>query len=491
VGRYPHLILHRRRWMVRMIIPADARPLLGQSVFKISTGETDEHRAVAKAAPIIAGLKDRIRIARTTLRKPIETKADELAAAYQARQPADAPATQAFVLADVITYVLQEEGHTWADYGRRVCDAGYDTYVGLRSLRGGDAAGAKVDAITQPTTPFLKYLDDWKPHAGLKIRPLDQAISTLHEFSGAVKQSIEGLEAKHVQAWIDGLINPDAETGLTAKTVGRKLSELRNYWRYLQSRQIVPEDKLPFANRRVKDPANRRKTKEEKRQRFRPESVVRLWQEAQRQNDPELAKVIKIAAYSGARIEGVVQLKTTDIRTDPDTRIRFMCMIDKTAAGDRFVPVHPKLGKLIDDAIKQADRDGYLIRSDAQNKYAERSQPIGKRFGRLKSALGFDGRYVFHSMRKTVASLFQDAGCEEAVAADIIGHNKPTMTYGLYGGETRMDLRAKWLAKAIHYPAIKDVHHPESDQTGTHLRPNAQPARPRSISGEVPRDTEH
>jgi hypothetical protein len=39
------------------------------------------------------------------------------------------------------------------------------------------------------------------------------------------------------------------------------------------------------------------------------------------------------------------------------------------------------------------------------------------------------------------------------VAADIIGHNKPTMTNGLYGGETRMDLRARWLAKAIRYPS--------------------------------------
>jgi integrase len=491
VGRYPHLILHRRRWMVRMIVPADVRPLIGQSVFKISTGETDEHRAVAKAGPIIAGLKDSIRTARATLKKPIETKAAELAAAYQARPPTDPPATQVIILEDIITFVLQQEGHSWADYGRRVREAGYDTYAGLRSLRGGDAAGAKVDAITQPTTPFLKYLDDWKPHAGLKMRPLDQAISTLHEFSDAVKPAIEGLEAKHVQAWIDGLINPDAETGLTAKTVGRKLSELRNYWRYLQSRQIVPEDKLPFANRRVKDPASRRKTKEEKRQRFRPESIVRLWQEAERQDDVELSKVIKIAAYSGARIEGVVQLKTADIRTDPDSHIKFMRMVDKTAAGDRFVPVHPKLGKLIDDAITHADRDGYLIRSDARNKYDERSQPIGKRFGRLKTALGFDGRYVFHSMRKTVASLFQDAGCEETVAADIIGHNKPTMTYGLYGGETRMDLRAKWLAKAIRYPAVKDVHHPEPDRTGTHLRPNARPARPRSISGEVPHDTEH
>ena len=175
-----------------------------------------------------------------------------------------------------------------------------------------------MDAIIGKATFFLRYLEDWKPHAALKPRPLDQAISTLKEFAGAVKQPIEKLEAKHVQAWIDDLINPDGDKGLTAATVGRKLSELRNYWRYLQSRQIVPEDKLPFAGRRVRDPVARRKTKEEQRQRFRPEDVVRLWKEAERRGDAELVKTITIAAYSGARIEGVAQLKVTDIRTDPD-----------------------------------------------------------------------------------------------------------------------------------------------------------------------------
>jgi integrase len=150
-------------------------------------------------------------------------------------------------------------------------------------------------------------------------------------------------------------------------------------------------------------------------------------------------------------------LKVSDIGIDPDTQIRFMKMVDKTAAGDRFVPIHPKLSKLIDDAVNQADQSGYLIQSDAKNKYGERSQPLGKRFGRIKSGLGFDERFVFHSIRKTVAALFQDAECKEGVAADIVGHNKPTMTYGLYGGETRMDLRARWLAKAIRYPASSSV----------------------------------
>jgi integrase len=176
--------------------------------------------------------------------------------------------------------------------------------------------------------------------------------------------------------------------------------------------------------------------------------------------DAPLAAAIMIAAYSGARIEGVAQLRTTDIRVDPETCIRFMRMIDKTAAGDRYVPVHPRIAGLMDQLIANADADGYLIHSNARNKYRERSQPIGKRFGRLKSDQGFDERYVFHSVRKTVTHLFETAECPLGVAKDIIGHVKTDMTFGLYSGETRMDHRAQWLAKAIRYPSLTEAHHP-------------------------------
>jgi hypothetical protein len=117
-------------------------------VFKISSRETDEHRAVAKAGPIIAGIKDRIRTARATLKKPVEAKAEELAAAYRARQSADPSSAQVFVLSDVIAFVLRQQGHSWADYGRQVRDAGYDAHTALRLLPGGDAVADAVDAIT-------------------------------------------------------------------------------------------------------------------------------------------------------------------------------------------------------------------------------------------------------------------------------------------------------------------------------------------------------
>ena len=38
------------------------------------------------------------------------------------------------------------------------------------------------------------------------------------------------------------------------------------------------------------------------------------------------------------------------------------------------------------------------------NKYGERSNAIGKRFGRLKTKLGYGEDYVFHSFRKGFAT---------------------------------------------------------------------------------------
>ena len=66
---------------------------------------------------------------------------------------------------------------------------------------------------------------------------------------------------------------------------------------------------------------------------------------------------------------------------------------------------------------------------------------IGKRFGRLKTKLGFGKQHVFHSIRKTAATVFEQAGVPEGVTADIIGHEKQTMTYGLYPGGTSVKQR--------------------------------------------------
>ena len=48
--------------------------------------------------------------------------------------------------------------------------------------------------------------------------------------------------------------------------------------------------------------------------------------------------------------------------------------------------------------------------------------------------MGFDDRHVFHSIRKTVVTILEDKGVSENVVADIVGHEKNTITFGLYSG---------------------------------------------------------
>ena len=95
------------------------------------------------------------------------------------------------------------------------------------------------------------------------------------------------------------------------------------------------------------------------------------------------------------------------------------------------VPIHRDIKQFV-VSLKETSTDGYLLSGLTNNKYGDRSNALGKRFGRLKTKLEFGQNHVFHCFRNTVARKFEDAGVAETVAARILGHEFATMTYGLY-----------------------------------------------------------
>lgn len=141
-----------------------------------------------------------------------------------------------------------------------------------------------------------------------------------------------------------------------------------------------------------------------------------------------LSGLIQIGAYTGARIEEICALKTAKVEAD-----RLHIEDAKTEAGWRTIPIHPHIADLVAD-LKAKSADGYLLSDLTYNKYGDRSNAIGKQFGRLKTRLGYGPDYVFHSLRKGVASQLEAAGVPENVAARLLGHEFRTMTYGLYAG---------------------------------------------------------
>jgi hypothetical protein len=85
------------------------------------------------------------------------------------------------------------------------------------------------------------------------------------------------------------------------------------------------------------------------------------------------------------------------------------------------------------------------------SKYGDRSDAIGKRFGKMKTKAKFSKAHVFHSIRKTVVTLLENAGVLENISADIVGHEKPRITYGLYSGGASLEVKRDALAK-LKYP---------------------------------------
>ena len=161
--------------------------------------------------------------------------------------------------------------------------------------------------------------------------------------------------------------------------------------------------------------------------------------------EPELFHMFQIGIFTGARIEEICLIRTKDV-TENTIRITK----SKTEAGVREIPIHSQISGLI-KSLKHKSTDTYLIGNLKINRLGQRSAAIGKKFGRLKNKLGFKkGVHVFHSIRNTVSTLLNQAGVQESIAADILGHEKKTITYGLYSEGSSMAQKIEAIEK-INY----------------------------------------
>jgi integrase len=116
----------------------------------------------------------------------------------------------------------------------------------------------------------------------------------------------------------------------------------------------------------------------------------------------------------------------------------------KTEAGWRTVPIHPHITQTVTRLVDMSE-DGYLLSGLSFNKYGNRSNAIGKRFGRLKKRLGYGTDYVFHSLRKGFATQLENANVPVTVVARLMGHEVEGQTFGNYSD----GLALEGLKKAI------------------------------------------
>jgi integrase len=311
---------------------------------------------------------------------------------------------------------------------------------------------AALEQIGGRATPLLAYLERWKATTHLKGQSLDQVVARIKRFAGMVDQPIERLAGKHVQGWIEVMLHPaDGSKACGVDTLRNYLASLRQYWEYLQSHDIVPLESRPFWNRKLQDSRNSLEKAKEDRRRFESSEVVKLWRRADEIGDRSLAAAIRLAAYTGARREGVCALTVQSIRRNPKTGLEFFHFEEKSKAGIRDVPIHSEIIGLVKGLMSCADADGYLIHNTTINKYGIRGDHIGRRFSRMKAAMGFGEQHTFHSIRHTVIYLLRRAECPLEIRKNIVGH-APQGAHEGYGGVIDLSKKKEWLERAIHYP---------------------------------------
>ena len=245
-----------------------------------------------------------------------------------------------------------------------------------------------------------------------------------------------------VKRWAMELV----EQGLSPMTVRRIMAPMRSFWRHLQSLEVVSEELEPFDGLSI-GRQSKRDTQRAARRPFEAADVPRLWRAAAELRDPALSDLIMLAAYSGARIGELCLLQTADVDLVAGSiSIRF----SKTGAGVRQVPAHEALRPIL-TRLSAASDDGFILSNQAAGKFGERTNALSKRFGKLRTAMGFDRGVTFHSLRRSFITALERAGVPEGTVQDIVGHERSTLTGSTYSGKSTFEMKRAAIEK-LAYP---------------------------------------
>ena len=293
------------------------------------------------------------------------------------------------------------------------------------------------------TIAFDFCLDGWIASRQQEVAPktLDDGKLAVLKFKESFPY-VAAVDKKAVRKWFDNLRTSLSQTRLkTYKTY------LQLYWSFLKEElehlpPNIEEDSFRGISFKTRKNGPHSSNKGWKPFPNLANDISVILRASQEIDDQQMTDLILVGMYTAMRIEEICMLKIEDVKSD-----HIFVSESKTEAGIRKVPIHSQLQQPL-ERMTQDSRDGYVISGlKSANKYGKRSAGIGKRFGRLKTKLGFGPEHVFHSIRKTIITIFEQKNVSEGIAADIAGHGKRTITYGVYSGGASMEQMKEALEK--------------------------------------------
>ncbi|MCD2324145.1 hypothetical protein LQ953_08990 [Sphingomonas sp. IC-56] len=342
-----------------------------------------------------------------------------------------------------------------------------------------DARGAllgRKPAVRQEFEPsFTELANDymrlWKTQTGLKGSNTEQQKrATFALFAGYWQdRPIRGVGRPNAARFMDALRHLDGswarspaaramtwddlqrtyggrDKGLSDATRNRHAATLQALWEWASERGYA-EGRNPFTGHRARLRAGVNVKG------YRPweaDELVRLFAPGPKRAD--LREVMLVALFSGMRLDEIAGLTWRQLREVEGIPV-FDIRDAKTPAGERLVPVHPFLFWLLTRERGGGDTriwPGFNPEGPGKKAGAD----AGREFTRFKQALGFTERAkAFHSFRKNAVAQWEAASVPETEVAQIVGHEKKGITFGVYGRGVSIKRKAEIVA-LLAYPNL-------------------------------------
>jgi integrase len=413
-----YLQKRRRQWYAILEIPKTLRQQFGRPRFVQSLETESLSVAEKKVLPVIVGWRRQIDIAKGV---DVGTDDELLAAVMRVRRDTQRAKVDGRELVEL--QMAQEEVAMMEALGPN------------NDYSGDDALFNAVNIAHGKTHLLREHIEEFLASRDVAPKTTDMQRRDLGLFANKFQYAHDATRLRVID-WVN--VTLGAEQNLSLGTRSRMISAARVYWDYLEKNKGLT---IPSPLHKVLPPKPKKKTKamiEAQRKAFRVADYHKLLEGCV---DDTLKDLITLAAYTGCRIEELCILKLENVSDD-----KVEIVDAKSEAGWRTIPIHHHIAQTVTRLVATST-DGYLLSGLTFNKYGNRSNAIGKSFGRLKKQVGYGESYVFHSFRKGFATQLENANIPVNVSARLMGHEVQGQTFGNYSD----GLALKGLRDAINH----------------------------------------
>ncbi len=266
---------------------------------------------------------------------------------------------------------------------------------------------------------FLSYLQNEKRYSKHTLVSYDCDLNQFFSFlsiHGIVENEIVDLNFKDVRKWIVFLMNE----GCSARTVNRKLSSLKSFFKYLLRESLIHQNPMD----RVVGPKQGTKLPN-----FVAEHSMRLLQEIDFGKGFEGIRdrlVVEMFYHTGMRLSELMNLKISSF----DRSASVVRVLGKRNR-ERIIPVSNVLETLLDEYLEQrflfcSDEGGFLILTNRAKPAYEKLlyRIVTKHLSKITTL----SKRSPHVLRHTFATHLLNNGAELNAIKELLGHSNLSAT---------------------------------------------------------------